>query len=65
MHLLLLFRNYRDRRAHNTKEISSDTLQNTLEYIKEHYDKDAEEITVCFYGGEALLAKKESGMDYI
>lgn len=51
--------NYRDRRAHNTKEISSDTLQNTLEYIKEHYDKDAEEITVCFYGGEALLAKKK------
>lgn len=51
--------NYRDRRPHNAKEISFDTLQKTLEYIKWHYDKDAEEITVCFYGGEALLAKKK------
>lgn len=51
--------NYRDRRAHNAKEISFDTLQKTLEYIIGHYDKDAEEITVCFYGGEALLAKKK------
>lgn len=51
--------NYRDRRPHNTKEISFDTLQKTLEYIKRHHDKDAEEITVCFYGGEALLAKKK------
>lgn len=51
--------NYRDRRPHNAKEISFDTLQKTLEYIKGHYDSDAEEITVCFYGGEALLAKKK------
>lgn len=51
--------NYRDRRAHNAKEISYDTLQKTIEYILEHYDKSAEEITVCFYGGEALLARKK------
>lgn len=51
--------NYRDRREHNAKEITYDTLQHTLEYIKKHYDKNAEEITVCFYGGEALLAKKK------
>lgn len=51
--------NYRDRRAHNAKEISYETLQKTIEYILEHYDKSAEEITVCFYGGEALLARKK------
>lgn len=51
--------NYRDRRAHNAKEISYETLQKTKEYILEHYDKSAEEITVCFYGGEALLARKK------
>lgn len=51
--------NYRDRRAHNAKEISYETLQKTIEYIFEHYDKSAEEITVCFYGGEALLARKK------
>lgn len=51
--------NYRDRRAHNAKEISYETLQKTIEYILGHYDKSAEEITVCFYGGEALLARKK------
>lgn len=51
--------NYRDRRAHNTKEISYDTLQKTVEYIQRHYDESAEEITICFYGGEALLARKK------
>ena len=51
--------NYRDRRAHNAKEISYETLQKTKEYILGHYDKSAEEITVCFYGGEALLARKK------
>lgn len=51
--------NYRDRRAHNAKEISYETLQKTIEYILRHYDKSAEEITVCFYGGEALLARKK------
>lgn len=50
---------YRDRRVHSAKEISYRTLQKTVEYIVEHYDKSAEEITVCFYGGEALLARKK------
>lgn len=51
--------NYRDRRAHNAKEISYETLQTTIEYILGHYDKSVDEITVCFYGGEALLARKK------
>ncbi len=51
--------NYRDRRAHNAKEISYETLQKTTEYILGHYNKSADEITICFYGGEALLARKK------
>lgn len=51
--------NYRDRRAHNAKEMSYEILQKTIDYIKGHYDKDAEEIIICFYGGEALLARKK------
>lgn len=50
---------YKDRRKHNAKDISYETMRNTIKYIKEHYDKNAEEITVCFYGGEALLAIKK------
>ncbi|MEI3469825.1 MAG: hypothetical protein V8Q76_14790 [Bacteroides intestinalis] len=30
-----------------------------IEFIKKHADKEASEITVCFYGGEALLARKK------
>ena len=51
--------NYRDRRAHNANEISYETLQKTIEYILGHHDKSADEITICFYGGEALLARKK------
>ena len=51
--------NYRDRRIHNIKEIPYDTLQRTVDFINAHYDKKNEEITVCFYGGEALLARKK------
>lgn len=50
---------YRDRRQHNEKEISYDTLHNVVEFIEKYADKDATEITVCFYGGEALLARKK------
>ncbi len=50
---------YRDRRQHNEKEISYDTLRDVVEFIEKHADKDAAEITVCFYGGEALLARKK------
>lgn len=50
---------YRDRRQHNEKEISYDTLRDVVGFIEKHADKDAAEITVCFYGGEALLARKK------
>lgn len=50
---------YRDRRPHNNKEISITTLRQTVDFIKRHADKESTEITVCFYGGEALLAQEK------
>ena len=51
--------NYRDLRTHNSKEISYETLNKVVEFIRIHSDKDASEITICFYGGEALLVRKK------
>lgn len=48
---------YNDRRIHNNKHISIDTLNSIIKFIEKHYDKTADEITICFYGGEALLVK--------
>lgn len=50
---------YQNRRAHNPKEISCDVLNDTVDFIGKHSDKSADEISVCFYGGEALLAKSK------
>ena len=50
---------YRHRQQHNHKEIAFDTLERIVCFIVEHADKSAEEITVCFYGGEALLAQNK------
>lgn len=50
---------YKQFREHNAKEISYETLAYIVEFIKVHADKEASQITVCFYGGEALLAKKK------
>lgn len=50
---------YRGRRQHNKKEISFRTLEKVIDFIISHADKSADEITVCFYGGEALLAKRK------
>ncbi|MBR6828693.1 MAG: hypothetical protein IKM76_11190, partial [Prevotella sp.] len=44
---------------HNKKEISFATLEKVIDFIYNHADKSADEITVCFYGGEALLAKRK------
>ena len=41
------------------KDMPYDTLQRTVDFINTHCDKKAKEITVCFYGGEALLARKK------
>lgn len=51
--------NYRDRREHNENKITFETLSHVADFIIEHHDESASEITVCFYGGEALLAKRE------
>ena len=48
---------YNDRRIHSNKHISFDTLNYIIEFVEKHYDKTANEITICFYGGEALLVK--------
>lgn len=53
---------YRDRRAHKAKEISYETLQKTVDYIKGHYDKEAEEITICFLWRRGFTRKKENRM---
>ena len=50
---------YRDRRPHNENEISYDTLKDVVEFIKLHAHNDSSEIIVCFYGGEALLARQK------
>lgn len=54
---------YRGVRAHNSKEISFDVLDRAVDFIMEHVDKTSDEITICFYGGEALLAKAK--MQYL
>lgn len=50
---------YRDRRVHNEHEITFEVLNDAVSFIKKYSDKEADEITVCFYGGEALLAKEK------
>ena len=47
---------YRDRRMHNSLEISWETLRHTVNFIQRHSDSESPKIVVCFYGGEALLA---------
>lgn len=50
---------YRDRRKHNPQEISYEILDKTIEFILNHMDANSDEISVCFYGGEALIAKNK------
>lgn len=49
--------NYRDLHSHSEKEISYSTLNDAVHFIEKHTDKSAESISVCFYGGEALLVR--------
>lgn len=48
---------YDNRRSHNEQFFSSDAIPSLVNFISEHADKSAPVITVCFYGGEALLQK--------
>ena len=55
--------NYNNRRTHNNLFMTDDTVMRCIKFIKQHADAKAPQITVCFYGGEALLAKKQ--IDFI
>lgn len=48
---------YDNRRSHNEQSFSSDAIHSLVNFISAHADKSAPVITVCFYGGEALLQK--------
>lgn len=48
---------YDNRRSHNEQSFPSDAIPSLLDFIASHADKSASAITVCFYGGEALLQK--------
>lgn len=50
---------YRDRRAHNPQRMSWVTLQFVVDFIVKHSEENEENITVCFYGGEALLVQEQ------
>lgn len=50
---------YENRRAHRNLFMSNETMTECVKFIKQHADHNAEQITVCFYGGEALLAKEQ------
>lgn len=51
--------NYKSRRVHNNCDISWEILRDCVNFIKTHVDSDEPYITVCFYGGEALLARQK------
>lgn len=50
---------YRERRTHHSREISYAVLDSVVHFIMVHAALSSEDITICFYGGEALLAKSK------
>lgn len=48
---------YENRRTHNDSIFPSEAIPSLVEFINKHADINAPQITVCFYGGEALLRK--------
>ena len=48
---------YDNWRSHNEQSFPSDAIPLLINFIAVHADKTAPIITVCFYGGEALLQK--------
>lgn len=50
---------YESRRVHNDCDISWKILRNCVNFIEAHADLDEPYITICFYGGEALLARQK------
>lgn len=49
--------NYDNQRFHNNKFFQEDNIPQLVRFIDSHADKTAPVITICFYGGEALLQK--------
>lgn len=49
--------NYGNRRSHANVELSEKDLIKCVEFIGENMDLESPYITICFYGGEALLSK--------
>lgn len=47
---------YDNQRVHGTKAMSKVVLDKTIDFIYEHHNKNADLISVAFYGGEPLLA---------
>lgn len=50
---------YKNRRSHQSIELSDENLSKCIEFIVNNMDRDSPYITLCFYGGEALLAKQK------
>lgn len=49
---------YDKRRSHNEKVFPYDAIPSLINFISSHADKSVPVLTVCFYGGEALLQKE-------
>jgi len=50
---------YDDRRSHASVELSEENLIKCVKFIGENMDLESPYITICFYGGEALLSKRK------
>lgn len=50
---------YDNRRTHTSVELSEDNTIKCIEFIGKNMDLTSPYITICFYGGEALLAKRK------
>lgn len=50
---------YDNRRSHNELSFQSEAIPSLINFIAVHADKSTPFITVCFYGGEALLQKNK------
>ena len=50
---------YDNRRSHASVELSDNNLIKCIEFIGDNLDLESPYITICFYGGEALLSRRK------
>lgn len=50
---------YEGRRKHAAKAMPMERLEQCVDFIVRHYNRSIPYITVCFYGGEALLERQK------